>query len=1105
MMGPSRSQGEPQCKSAPVRVIVVDDIEIPVGQERIVGGRVESSILSGECLFCPFITGLNKRELIAAYALVNASCSTIPIRLMNTGDKDKKIYKNTHVGYIEQVNSQPQPIFHLRNLSSNEASELVDAFFKSEFESLLPHEATTLKKLLAEFIDIFSKNKMDIGCVENVFHHIDTGNAAPIACLPRRIPIGVEGKVDELVEELLKNNIIQPSDSPWNSPIVVVRKKDGDIRLCVDFRRLNAVTSRPIFPIPATQHLFDTLEGSGYFSSLDLSQGYHQIPVAKCDIPKTAFTTRKGQFEYLRMPMGLCSAPGSFQKVMHSVLRNENWEKCLVYLDDILIFGRTMEEHNDRLATVLTRIRDSGLKLSPSKCHFAKKEVEYLGHVISSAGIKTSQRKIDKVKNWPSPNNETELRSFLGLCGYYRRFIKNYSSIVAPLEKLCTTPNNKKCKANFSKSQWIWNSHHEESFLHLKYCLTHAPILAYPCKIGRFILDTDACHESIGAVLSQMQNGEEKVIAYASHKLSKSERAYCITRKELLSVYKYVLLFKHYLYGRQFTVRTDHQALTWMLNWKKPNTSQYCTWIAELECYDFEIIHREGKLHGNADALSRVPQCQQCDIKHADPKQRRNIKTLDCEEENNARSAERILCKISTSSVKWNKEADEDINVILKLLRDGKVDQVYPKELNGSSQSAHFLWNKRDRLRIRGSLLHLVNDKDEYALVIPHSQRQWLVRTTHEALGHPGVTKTLSTLKGSYYWPGMEQTTRLVVNTCKGCAQRKTGNAGLQPPAQTITTGFPFQKICIDITGPLPPCRSGERFILGIIDCFSKYSALIPLKSTDSKTVAGALMAKWICIFGAPLSIHSDRGSNFESELFLELCKIFRIKKTRTSPYYPQSDGMIERLFRTAKDMLYATVKTFKREWKDVLPIVEMGLRSTIHCSTKVSPFEIVFGGKMRIPNSWLYFSCGSMKDETANDNRPAISQYIIDLQNKLHWLHSRLAKSYQRKKVKPQVRGGAMRCPFEIGQKVMAKIFPEVKGANYPRYDGPYIIKGKLGDWTYELEHSNTKNIIVRNHHHIKHTSVSTDHRANSNRSLVENQHHSHRNRLPVDRYGFL
>ena len=312
------------------------------------------------------------------------------------------------------------------------------------------------------------------------------------------------------------------------------------------------------------------------------------------------------------MPMGISTIPATFQRLMHKIFEKEKWHECLIYLDDILIFSNSIEEHIQRLKTIFSRIRESGVKLSPKKCTFLKTEVSYLGHTISNEGIRTDKRKTEKVHAWPAPKSIEDLRSFLGLCGYYRKFIKDYGKIVSPLEEACKEKWNK--KRTKKMTPLVWNEELDKSFRNLKVALTSAPVLAFPSKNGRFILDTDASHDCIGAVLSQMQGSEEKVIAYASRKLSQSERQYCITRKELLSVYYFVTYFKHYLLGRHFTVRTDHRSLCWLLNWKDPNTSQYCRWRQELEIYDMEVQYRRGEKHINADAMSRMPDCGQCNV-----------------------------------------------------------------------------------------------------------------------------------------------------------------------------------------------------------------------------------------------------------------------------------------------------------------------------------------------------------------------------------------------------------------------------------------------------------------------------------------------------------
>ena len=565
--------------------------------------------------------------------------------------------------------------------------------------------------------------------------------------------------------------------------------------------------------------------------------------------------------------------------------------------------------------------------------------------------------------------------------------------------------------------------------------------------------------------MSQIQDGEEKVISYASHKLSKAERNYCITRKELLAVYRYVLHFKHYLYGRRFTVRTDHQALTWLLNWDRPNTSQYCSWRAELECYDMEIKYRPGKLHANADALSRIPQCQQCELKHIDPQQKRNVKVNIAHDD----SHEHILCRLSQTSTHWSQSDDEDLQLVINMIKNKQIEKKYPKELDGASRSVKTLWTLRKSLCLRSGLLQLQLSNGKCVLVVPQSKRQWIVKTTHHTLGHVGITKTLSALRNRYYWPDMDQEVRLWINSCRPCARRKTGNVSRQPERMCSKTGFPFEKLAIDITGPLPTTRSGYRYILGVIDYFSKYPMLIPLRRVDAQTVAEAILTRWISIFGAPLSINSDRGTCFEAEVFQEMCALLRIKKTHSAPYYPQSNGLIERLFRTVKDMVFATSLTYQSEWDKVIHLVEMGLRSTIHSSTRLSPHEVLFGYSMRLPISW---NVPAQDELTLNVHKETgetfYSDYVLELKQRLENIRRQCLKQCD-KAIVTDRNPNKSNNSYEIGFLVMARILPVTRGIGVPRYDGPYRIVKKIGEWTYEIVHVETGEQIQRNHHHLK------------------------------------
>ena len=383
-----------------------------------------------------------------------------------------------------------------------------------------------------------------------------------------RLPLGLEDRVEAEVKDLLKKGIIRESDSPWNSSIVVVKKPNSsDLRICINYKKLNEVTIKPTYYIPDANQIFDSLHGANYFSTLDLSNAYYQCEVKEEHKKYTAFSTRHGRYEFEKMPFGLCGAPFTFQKLMSLVLKEENWKICVIYLDDVLIFSSTFEEHVKNVNTVLSKIRQAGLKLSPSKCHFCQKEVKFLGHIVNRNGLSTDPMKVEKIKNWKLPKTIADLRKFLGFCNYYRKFIKNYSGISAPLEGMLSNIDKKK-----SEKQIIieWKENLKDSFDALKERLCSPPVLSFPRAGSEFILDTDASFEGIGAVLSQSQDGEERVISYASRKLNKHERSYCITRKELLAVYHFVNYFKQYLLGRKFRIRTDHKALTWLMNCERP-------------------------------------------------------------------------------------------------------------------------------------------------------------------------------------------------------------------------------------------------------------------------------------------------------------------------------------------------------------------------------------------------------------------------------------------------------------------------------------------------------------------------------------------------------
>ena len=1034
-------------------VCFFDTINLPAAGEYFVRGQISNNYHCNDSgIFEPIRGHDNEDNYMIATCMVNADeRRLIPIRLLTFRD-NVRISKGTKIGIFSRCESESKSV-KVNKISGDKQSR-----WKILEEKFIPHlrhlsnssnERKQLLKLLEEFSDIFSISRDDIGETKVVSHAIDTEDATPIRCSQRRVPIALEEKVDEMIKELANKGIIRPSDSSWNAPLVIIPKKNGDVRITVDYRKLNSVTKRPVFPIPDTQHLLDTLSGSSYFTTLDFSSGYYNVPMNEKDIEKTAFSSKQNHWEFVRMPMGLSTAPFTFQKLMHKIFSRENWQSVLVYLDDVCIYSKSLEEQISRLRTVFERIRDAGMKLSPEKCKFLKQEVTYLGYKITNNGTMTDDAKVDKITNWPTPKTVEDLRSWLGLCGYYRKFINQYAKVVIPLEEKCKNIwTNKRKKTS---TQLEWNDECELAFKTLKDALISAPILAYPTANDQFILDCDASHDCIGAVLSQRQAGTERVIAYASKKLTTTQRKYCITRKELFAVYHFVHHFKHYLLGRRFICRTDHRALSWMLNWTNPNTSQYCKWKQELEVFDMDVQYRKGKEHGNADALSRWPGCEQCELQHEFPQKKRNVKLF-----NNEDSAGRVFCRrMNTLEENIDQMSDKNLQIIIELMKNGRIEEKEPETLKSCGEDAFVLWRKRKSLRLRGGLLYYL-EGDDYKAIIPKNHRTDLIKLVHETFAHIGTNKTLRAVKDDYYWPNMDFDVRLFINSCRYCNQRKVHRIGKNVICKgDLESNYPFHKISVDVTGPLPRGPHGEQYILGVIDNFSRFVSLIPLKRATAETVAKALYEKWIAVFGVPEVIHSDRGTEFENQLMFNLCRLLGIRKSRSSPYYPKGNSIVERLFGTVKDMVSTTMKCRKQNWVDVLPSVEMALRCTIHKSTNFSPYEIVFGRKMKTP-----FTNGTGRQK-AKVTTPI---FVQDIKNNLEFVQGKILEA-KKERIKTGTKKPYL---YKIGMKVMVKILPEVRGIKHPRYTGPYEIVERKGDWGYVLE-DRSGNRVERNVHHLK------------------------------------
>ena len=711
----------------------------------------------------------------------------------------------------------------------------------------MDYQLAQFSALLTSYAHIFAYKPGDIGRTDVLSHRIET-NGNPIRQAVRRVPLPQRDEIKKLLTEMQEKKIIAPSKSPWASPIVLVPKKDGSLRFCVDYRKVNEITHKDAYPIPRIDDTLDTLAGSKCFSTLDLKSGYWQVEVDPQHREKTAFCTHEGLFQFNVMPFGLCNAPATFQRLMDMVLSGLQWSSCVVYIDDIIVVGRTFDEHLCNLKQVFERIHKAGLKLHPNKCQFLQPKVQFLGHVVSTEGIMPDPAKTHQVKEWPVPTSVKETQQFLGLASYYRRFIKGFASIASPLHKLTERQ---------SQSSFQWTSQCQEAFDCLKSHLVSSPVLALPDWSQPFLLDTDASDTGIGAVLSQVQKGKECVIAYASRTLTKSERNYCVTRRELLAVVTFLQHFRPYLLGTPFTVRTDHGALSWIHKFKEPE-GQIAQWVQKLQEYEFTIIHRPGTCHKNADAMSRIP-CKQCGIIPA-------TETLALAAVTGPSVAS--LGEYSPADLRTAQLDDPSIRLVLTSKEANKRPETRPT----NDPSDRRLWQLWEQLTVINVLLCRVfkepnKDQHWFQLIVPREHRPRILTALHEGVagGHLGQEKTFNKIKERFYWPGYWNDTCNWCQTCASCATRKSTPTPRRAPLGSIAASHPGQIMAMDIVGPFPESENKNSYVLVVADLFSWWMEAFPIPNQEAITVADKLVDGVFMCFGVPSQLHSDQGSQFES------------------------------------------------------------------------------------------------------------------------------------------------------------------------------------------------------------------------------------------------
>ena len=769
-------------------------------------------------------------------------------------------------------------------------------------------DSDPLARLLFKFRDLFGQaGSLAAAKVSPMVIQVE---APPVYQRPYPMPHMKRAAADKEIDMMLQMGVIRPSSSPYASPILLVPKKDGTIRFCIDYRRLNAITTKDRWPLPRIQDIFDQLGGSAYFSTLDMRSGYWQVPLAEDAIPKTAFVCHRGQFEWTRMPFGLANAPSHYQRIMSQVLGKFIGKFLFVFLDDIVIYSKSAEEHLSHLATVFKTLAKANLTLKESKCHFFQTHVDLLGYVVGQEGYSAQPAKTAAIHQQPLPEDQTDLRRFLGMASYYRQLVPGFAQMAAPLTELLK-----------KDAEWQWGEAQDNAFQQLKDMLTSERVMAFPRLDKPYILYTDACDYAIGAILCQEDEaGIERPIQYISAQLTSTQRRWAVIEKEAYAVVYALRKLRTYLLGAKVTVYTDHKPLLCFFVGEIDNT-KIQRWAVLLAEFAATIKYRPGKNNVRADMLSRIKPLP--------------IAVLDIQAE-------------------WVAPEDTDSFPTPPLVDDLNRADVMREQQREFPEAWQCAVDGTEGYVFCHGLLYSVRRPHKDAprfprLLLPEQYREAVIGDRHLQGGHCGVVKTMYRVQDHYVWPGMRRDIRNYYMQCGHCrvheARPDRPTMGEMPVANV-----PGQVWSMDLIGPLVASEHGNRYILTMLDHFSGWPEAYPLPTKSNASVWKWLRNDFLPRHGCPRLLISDQGTEFKTPAFDQWLQHNGIHHRRVSPYHPQANGRVERLNRTLKSMLRKLVDGRTNRWEDCLGHALWGLRTNVSSVTNHSPFMLHHARPARAP-----------------------------------------------------------------------------------------------------------------------------------------------------------
>jgi transposase InsO family protein len=827
--------------------------------------------------------------------------------------------------------------------------------------------------------------------------------------------------------------------------VVIVRKKDGTPRFCIDYRKINNITQKDVYPLPRIDDIIEQLAGSTWFTKFDLKNGYFQVPISEDDKKKTAFATQDGLFEFNRLPQGLVNSPPTFQRIMNETLGNLRWKTCIVYLDDILVYSKSFDQHLKDVDTVCAALAKVNFQLNIEKCEFFQPEITFLGYKIHSRGMSPSDAHIDAISKFPVPKSAKHAYAFVQTANYFRKFIQNFSQVASPLTKF-----NKK------EVPFIWGCEEQAAFDTLKQHLTSSPVLHLPNSGAMLKLQTDASDTGIGGVLLQWTELGYKPIGYASRLLTKTEKKYPTIEKEALGVWWCITQkFNTYLHGQRFTVETDHRPLSW-INKQPYNNARVDRWGIALQEYDYEVKHIAGKKNQMADCLSRYPleDAPEEEKEENDPvasqahvaaivtraMARRGLQ---------ARTPEEKLSSNTTifnvpSIRKHQPVAKENTFFDDELLREHQ-------EKDPSIQSLLLDNNQQKKIVQNDGIVYMKKtEKDgrtHLLRYVPRSLIRNVLLIYHDSTfngAHFGLKRTLYKVRNRYFWPNQFQDIQDHIASCVNCKKnnhvRRKPDGHLRPiePPRGV-----FEKVAMDFVGKIPVSSRGNQYVIVLTDLLSKFTITKAVRDCTSTTASKFLVEDVMMKFGIPNEIITDNGSHFTSSLFEALTNTMGCCHIRITPYHAQSNGQCERFNATFLPKVLALMNEAKNNWDDKLSPTTFNFNNTRHSTTGYSPFNLMFARECRLP-----------ADPSMESVLPVAKEYEVQMKNYLN-----IAKTVARTNVRVNQEASKARHDrnrsdpeYSVGDQVVIRNQRPVNKLSQ-KFIGPYTVVSRTGDKTYQIQ----------------------------------------------------